>query len=71
LIARGRGEEVKGESRNNDISTAEGLLSREGRRELEGGTQMKVGHQREPGMNGGLRMMKDGGRDLEGRSWRC
>jgi hypothetical protein len=28
----GRGEEVKGESRNNDISTAEGFLSREGRR---------------------------------------
>jgi hypothetical protein len=47
---------------------------REGRRELEGGTQMKVGNQRErerePGMNGGLWMMKDGGRDLEGRSWR-
>jgi hypothetical protein len=51
LIARGRGEEVKGESRNNDISIAEGLLSRDGRRELEGGTQMKVGNQRESGMN--------------------
>jgi hypothetical protein len=54
----------------NDISIAEGFLSREGRRELEGGTQMKVGNQREPGMNGGLWMMRDGGRDLEGRSWR-
>ena len=31
---------------------------------------MKVGNKREPGMNGGLWMMKDGGRDLEGRSWR-
>ena len=31
---------------------------------------MKVGNKREPGMNGGLWMMKDGGKDLEGRSWR-
>jgi hypothetical protein len=31
---------------------------------------MKVGNQREPVMNGGLWMMKDGGRDQEGKSWR-
>ena len=29
-----------------------------------------VGNWREPGINGGLWMLKDEGRDLEGRSWR-
>jgi hypothetical protein len=40
--------EVKGESRDNDINIAEGSLSREGRRELEGRTQMKGGNQGGP-----------------------